>query len=287
MMKLRMKTIIVWTNYMLMLVVAFALYMTCEKNYRHSLALSNIGDDDNEKKTVLWTCILYHAKGRILPPIKYNHEYERFLFSSFLHASRNHLALNLVFQWFVSKIVHDYYSVTELLFTSYYALVPANILAGTLQPTELSVGLSGVVHSYIGLLIVQSLTFILFVPNQSRRMKFQYAFYIGLSITIIRLSMGLSSDNVNHLVGLLVGISVGVIKFLGFKEELTESSMAKKFYRNSILFIKSSLIVVPLMALGWMFFVYERKEDEAAAIWNMGCGFTNEYTFEHHPQPIF
>ena len=75
--------------------------MRSQRSFAASASIGVAYQHFDDRKSEVWSCVLYNARGRVLPPIKYNYEYDRFVVSSFLHKGPSHLVGNLAFHGFL------------------------------------------------------------------------------------------------------------------------------------------------------------------------------------------
>lgn len=261
------KKLVVWTNFAILSAVAVLWYLITSYQYSAALGKYATDPDFEEKKAELWSCVLYNARGRVLPPIKFNYEYDRLVVSAFLHKGPRHLAGNVVFHWFLLTCVTDFYSVWELLFSTYYSILAGNIFSSVYMPNEISVGSSGFVFSLLGLMIVQTLVSL--VLSKERRM------FIGLklALAIVFLVFGFSpqNDRYNHAHGLVVGLLVGFLKIAGYRRDYLEEVSHRRKWKFIVVGSKLLMGIIPLAHLAWIVLYYGEPKDHAAAILNMGC----------------
>lgn len=263
--------IVVWINYGLLSMASILLFGWTKRELRQA-----IEGPDSEDQTLnldqLWSCILYHKRGRVLPPIKFNLEYERLFVSALLHQDSSHLLANVGVHHLLLLSLRGYYSVTEIIFTTYYAILAGNIVSGVHQPNELSVGGSGYVFAVLGLKLAQSVVWLACLRQSLTRseiVKNWFALFAG--ICLVALGFHSSNDTLNHSFGLITGLTVGLLKLAGFKRECSETKDEFCRYLWCIRGIKIALIAVPVLHLAYIIFFYGKDEDHVAAILNMGC----------------
>lgn len=127
--KMRRGNIIVWLNFTMMTLASIFLFLWTKLSFfkwQDGVDASNSTTTPGEA----WSCILYKSRARVLPPIKFNYEYERLFVSSFLHKNRNHLLLNMLSHYLLLFSLQGYYSSAEILFTTYYSIVAGNLFSG-------------------------------------------------------------------------------------------------------------------------------------------------------------
>lgn len=263
----KVKKLVVWLNFVMLTALAILWYAITSHQY--SIAVSKIANepDFEEKRTDIWGCVLYNARGRVLPPIKFNYEYDRLVVSAFLHKGPSHLVGNMAFHWFLLSCVSDYYSMWEILFSTYYSILAGNIFSSVYQPNEISVGSSGFIFSLMGLLLVQTVVTL----SISKTNRFQTTFKLLMTVIFSLLAFSPQNDRFNHAHGIVVGLVVGLLKIAGYRREMLEEISGKKKWKLVVLGTKFVMGIVPLAHLAWIIFCYGEPKDHAAAILNMGC----------------
>ena len=261
------KTLIIWTNFGIL--TGFAIIWYAITSHQYSLAVSKIANelDFEDNRSEIWTCVLYNARGRVLPPIKYNYEYDRLVVSTFLHKGPSHLVGNLAFHWFLLTCITDYYSMWEILFSTYYSILGGNIFSGVYQPDEISVGSSGFIFSLLGLMFIQSI--VTLVLSKTNRLQTTVRLMVAVIFCVFAFSP--QNDRLNHAHGILVGLIVGLLKIAGYRRDYLEEVCHRRKWKFIVIGSKIVLGLVPLAHFMWIVFFYGEPKDHAAAILNMGC----------------
>lgn len=261
------KKAVLWLNFAVLTSLAMVWYAI--NSHQYSLAVSKLASepDFEERRSEIWSCVLYNARARVLPPIKFNHEYDRFVVSAFLHKGPSHLIGNLSFHWFLLSCIIEYYSMWEVLFSTYYSILSGNIISGAYMPNEISVGSSGFIFSLLGLMLIQSLVTLVL----SKKYRIQTALKLLVALVFCFFAFSPQNDRLNHAHGILVGLVVGLLKIAGYRRDYIEEANHRRKWRLVVLLSKIVLGVVPLAHLIWIVFFYGEPKDHAAAILNMGC----------------
>lgn len=153
---------------------------------------------------------LYYRGGLALFPVEYYQEYERLLWSMFLHDDTMHLCNNMVILLFLGSMLEK--EVGHIWFTIVYFL--SGLGGGILSLYEKfltgsdawSIGASGAVFGLDGLLLAMVLCW----PRFRNVMSFpKVALIIGLSL--YSGFMQENVDNMGHVGGLVVGFAVGLV----------------------------------------------------------------------------
>lgn len=89
----------------------------------------------------------------------------------------------------------------------------------------MSVGGSVYVFAIIGLKVAQSITWLAFLRNSmSRGDKLRNAGALLVCIILVGLGFHSSNDTLNHSFGLVTGLTVGLLKLIGFKAEISQTT---------------------------------------------------------------
>lgn len=263
----KVKKLVIWLNFAILTALAVLWYAITSHQYSQALTKIVNEPDFEEKRTELWGCVLYNAKGRVLPPIKFNQEYDRLVVSAFLHKGPSHLVGNLAFHWFLLNCVSDYYSMWELLFSTYYSILAGNIFSSVYQPNEISVGSSGFIFSLMGLMFVQSV--VTLVLSKANRLQTTLRLLIAVVFSLFAFSP--QNDRWNHGHGIAVGVTVGLLKIAGYRRDYMEETFHRKKWALIVIGTKVLMALVPTAHLIWIVCYYGEPKDHAAAILNMGC----------------
>jgi membrane associated rhomboid family serine protease len=151
--------------------------------------------------------ILIVTGGRFNPDIIYKGQWWRFITAMFLHTGFVHIAMNLLTQIFVGlklERLHGSFRVWPV-----YMLSGAfgNIFSAIFLPGTVSVGASGALFGFYGVLLVDLLKNWKAVPNPKRGLIIMV---VGL---LISFAMGLMPgvDNYCHIGGFVMGILSGIV----------------------------------------------------------------------------
>lgn len=124
-------------------------------------------DEEIEReKAEVWSCVLYKAYGRILPPIRFNQEYERLIVSALLHQSFRHLLFNILSHFVLLRLTIAQHQVSELLFVTFYSIIAGNVISGVYMPDTISVGSSGFVFGLLGLYVADLVLRLVYLPSE-------------------------------------------------------------------------------------------------------------------------
>lgn len=151
--------------------------------------------------------ILIVTGGRFNPDIIYKNQWWRFITAMFLHSGFVHIAMNLLTQIFVGlklERLHGSFRVWPV-----YMLSGAfgNIFSAIFLPGTVSVGASGALFGFYGVLLVDLLKNWKAVPNPKRSLIIMV---VGL---LVSFAMGLMPgvDNYCHIGGFIMGILSGIV----------------------------------------------------------------------------
>ena len=240
--------LVIWLNFGVLSLLSFAWYYLMDHEYRKVTAF----ELDMDRLSNEWSCVLYRAGGRVLPPIKYNYEYNRFVISGLLHRDINHLLGNAFFHFaFLESVAHSY-SMWDILFVTYYSLLGGNIVSSVYMPNQISVGNSGIVFSLIGLLTVERL-----YHFKEAKHRLRSILELALILSLVVLSINPYIDIFNHGYGFVTGLIAGFIK--------------ESYSYRSVLIAKLALLGTPLLHGAYIAAIYGSHADHASAILDMGC----------------
>ena len=153
---------------------------------------------------------LYYHGGLGLVPVMYYQEYDRLLWSMFLHADTMHLCNNMVILFFLGSMLEK--EIGHIGFAVVYFL--SGLSGGLLSLYEKfltgsdtwSIGASGAVYGLDGLLLAMVLCW----PRFRNMVSFpKVALIVGLSL--YNGFMQENVDNMGHVGGLVAGSVVGII----------------------------------------------------------------------------
>ena len=275
----KFKNISIWMNYILMSMISIVIYAINHRQFSHSIEYerSSPGSSplDQQKIGEIWSCVLYNSGGRILPPIKFNHEWQRLIISSFLHRSVSHLFSNTLYHFLFLHSIIEHYSVWEILFSSYYSILAGNTVSAVYQPNQISVGGSCMVFSILGMMVVQTATVWYFSSGEAsdHHRGHRKTNLIKLAVALVFVALGVSPGNdiYNHAYGFLTGVILGLLKVVGFLKNNEKDEARERRLGKVVVVVKVLMAAIPLGHLSWILGFYGKDEDHAAAILNMGC----------------
>ncbi len=144
-----------------------------------------------------------------------NGEYWRLITSMFIHGGLMHIASNLFGLVLAGIMLKDIVDWRRLLLIYLFCGVVAGLASVYWHDNTLSVGASGAIFGWYGLIIAFSLTKVF--PRDELRWTWAFsAFYVGSSIL-----MGIFGgiDNAAHVGGLLCGLLIGLLLSISIKEK--------------------------------------------------------------------
>lgn len=234
-----------------------------------------------------WLCLLYNSGGRAVPPIRYKLEASRFLTSLFLHTSFRHLLGNILFLYFLLKMLKFFYPDWSIISSFAKSGLFGNILASYFNPNDLVVGLSPGVYGMLGMLIFKQIYLkkdqigvlrrfkeisletgdsgISFAEKNRQKRTWIFSSLIGAFVFLIGVYNPYSQIDVwSHIFGIALGFIYGFMQIFVLKK-----GRKARFKVSLIEFFVSSLI---LTAFGFVFWrKFESEELALAAALNMGC----------------
>ncbi|WP_455718503.1 rhomboid family intramembrane serine protease, partial [Anaerosporobacter sp.] len=150
--------------------------------------------------------------------IIHNHQYYRFLTHMFLHADINHLFGNMLVLFFIGTQVEKRigsFRYTILYFVGGIVAAVTSLGYNRLHDSSmLSIGASGAIFAIVGALVV----IIIFNRNEFAQIGLQrLLFFVALTIFSGMNTQGI--DNAAHVGGLLAGLVLGQVLYLGAKNK--------------------------------------------------------------------
>lgn len=150
---------------------------------------------------------LVEMGGKWVPSILYHGEWWRLFTATYLHGGFIHLLLNLLVQVKVGSDLEREHGTYRIFPIYILSGLSGNLLSALFLPSQVTVGASGAIYGFLGVLIVDLI-------KNWKKLRSPCKTYIFLCIgNVISLAIGLlpGIDNFAHIGGFVMGIISGVV----------------------------------------------------------------------------
>ena len=158
-----------------------------------------------------WHCTLYNFGGKDTYSIVYHKQIYRFLTPIFLHASIHHIIMNSSSILFLGFFLENKLGTSKIIILYISSVIISSIFSAAYNKKALSVGASGAIMGFSGVLIVD---YILTYHKMNERQKRHFLFFAimtFINLGGVNISKdGNKIDNIAHLFGFITGVCLSV-----------------------------------------------------------------------------
>jgi len=209
----------------------------------------------NRDLPVIWSCVLYKNGGRVLPPIKYSWEVQRYILSLFLHKNLTHLVSNIFFLLLTLKSNRTFYTDSQTIGGSVLSGILSNIMSGFASPHTITVGFSPCIFGLVGMFAFK----IIFIVTKTGNIDKKILKNTLLCLVMMIFGSFGDSDTLCHALGIIFGAFIAASNIF-FSNRLSA--------RNCSIFgMVTSVVITSAILLS----SYGGKEEALSAAFNMGC----------------